>query len=239
MSVDDRRGTPLYGSLVTLVRGGGSLPHKPEESVIESNDPGDTEYQGDSEGCPRTYAIKNASEAEHDTGPCFRSSDSISWRDARSTLTAITFWRFALRTPAGMDPSPLFRPKLLNWVTSPTNVRSSGCAGHGRGTGKSSLTLMTAGTHRPTVVGNRMDQRIEPFLADVLALAGENPDVVRDEVRVALGDYEAIFRAQESNRRMRDKAAQAHYHRATRRATHRCRKAASASDHHARRAACL
>ena len=34
-----------------------------------------------------------------------------------------------------------------------------------------------------------MDQRIELFLADVLALAGEEPDVVRDEVRVALGDY--------------------------------------------------
>jgi hypothetical protein len=33
-----------------------------------------------------------------------------------------------------------------------------------------------------------MDQRIESFLADVLALAGEEPDVVRDEVRVALGD---------------------------------------------------
>ena len=52
-----------------------------------------------------------------------------------------------------------------------------------------------------------MDQRIEPFLADVLALAGEEPDVVRDEVRVALGDYEAIFRAQEPNKRMRDNAA--------------------------------
>ena len=26
-----------------------------------------------------------------------------------------------------------------------------------------------------------MDQRIEAFLADVLALAGEEPDVVRDE----------------------------------------------------------
>jgi hypothetical protein len=29
---------------------------------------------------------------------------------------------------------------------------------------------------------------IEPFLADVLALAGEEPDAIRDEVRVALGD---------------------------------------------------
>jgi hypothetical protein len=33
-----------------------------------------------------------------------------------------------------------------------------------------------------------MDQRIESFLADVLALAGEESDAVRDEVRVALGD---------------------------------------------------
>ena len=54
-----------------------------------------------------------------------------------------------------------------------------------------------------------MDQRIESFLAGVLALAGEEPDVVRDEVRVALGDYEAIFRAQETNKRMRDNAAHA------------------------------
>jgi hypothetical protein len=52
-----------------------------------------------------------------------------------------------------------------------------------------------------------MDQRIESFLADVLALAGEAPDAVRKGVRVALGDYEAIFRAQETNKRMRDNAA--------------------------------
>ena len=51
-----------------------------------------------------------------------------------------------------------------------------------------------------------MDQRIEAFLADVLPLAGEEPDVVREGVRVGLGDYEAIFRAQETNKRMRDNA---------------------------------
>ena len=33
-----------------------------------------------------------------------------------------------------------------------------------------------------------MDQRIEALLADVLTLAGEEPDVIRDEARVALGD---------------------------------------------------
>ena len=52
-----------------------------------------------------------------------------------------------------------------------------------------------------------MDQRIESFLADVLALAGEEPDVVRYEVRVALGDYAAIFWAQEPNKLMKDEAA--------------------------------
>jgi hypothetical protein len=52
-----------------------------------------------------------------------------------------------------------------------------------------------------------MDQRIEAFLADVLALAGENPDAIREGVRVALADCEAIFRAQETNKRMRDQAA--------------------------------
>ena len=50
-----------------------------------------------------------------------------------------------------------------------------------------------------------MDQRIEAFLADVLALAGEDLDAVREGVRVALADCEAIFRAQETNKRMRDK----------------------------------
>jgi hypothetical protein len=35
-----------------------------------------------------------------------------------------------------------------------------------------------------------MDQRIESFLADVVALAGEVPDVVREGVGVALADCE-------------------------------------------------
>jgi hypothetical protein len=35
---------------------------------------------------------------------------------------------------------------------------------------------------------------MDSALADVLALAGEEPDVVRDEVRVALGDYEENLR---------------------------------------------
>jgi hypothetical protein len=52
-----------------------------------------------------------------------------------------------------------------------------------------------------------MDQRIEAFLADVLALAGEEPEAVRQGVRVALADCEAIFRAQETNKRMKDQAA--------------------------------
>ena len=54
-----------------------------------------------------------------------------------------------------------------------------------------------------------MDQRIEAFLADVLALAGEEPDAVREGVRVALADCEAIFRAQETHKSMKDKAAHA------------------------------
>ena len=54
-----------------------------------------------------------------------------------------------------------------------------------------------------------VDQRIESFLTDVLALAGEDPDAIRKGVRVALADCEAIFRAQEVNTRMRDRAAHA------------------------------
>jgi len=39
-----------------------------------------------------------------------------------------------------------------------------------------------------------MDQRIESFLTDVFALMGEEPEAVREGVRRALGDCEAIFR---------------------------------------------
>ena len=46
-----------------------------------------------------------------------------------------------------------------------------------------------------------MDQRIESFLADVLALAGEDLDAVREGVRVALANCEAIFRVREPNNR--------------------------------------
>jgi hypothetical protein len=51
---------------------------------------------------------------------------------------------------------------------------------------------------------NPMDERIESFLADVLALEGEDENAVRDGVRVALADYEQIFRAQEVNKRMKE-----------------------------------
>jgi hypothetical protein len=40
-----------------------------------------------------------------------------------------------------------------------------------------------------------MGQRIEVFLADVLALAGEDLNAIRAGVRNALADCEAIFRA--------------------------------------------
>jgi hypothetical protein len=41
--------------------GTGGLPHQPENPILKSGDPGDTEYQCDDEGCLRTDAIKNAS----------------------------------------------------------------------------------------------------------------------------------------------------------------------------------
>jgi hypothetical protein len=52
-----------------------------------------------------------------------------------------------------------------------------------------------------------MDQRIEVFLTDVLALAGEDPEAVGKGVGVALADCEAIFRAREDNKRMKIQAA--------------------------------
>ena len=54
-----------------------------------------------------------------------------------------------------------------------------------------------------------MDERVEAFLADVLALEGEDEDAIRKGVRVALNDSEQLFRAQEGNKRMREKAAHA------------------------------
>lgn len=56
-----------------------------------------------------------------------------------------------------------------------------------------------------------MDERIEAFLADVLALEGEDANAIRQGVRVALADSEQIFRAQEANKRMKEKAAHACY----------------------------
>ena len=53
------------------------------------------------------------------------------------------------------------------------------------------------------------DVRTETFLADVLALQGESPDAIREGVNVALVDCEQIFKAQEVNKRMKDKAAHA------------------------------
>jgi len=54
-----------------------------------------------------------------------------------------------------------------------------------------------------------MDERIEAFLADVLALEGEKPEAISAGVCVALGDAETIFRAREDNRRMKDRAVHA------------------------------
>ena len=54
-----------------------------------------------------------------------------------------------------------------------------------------------------------MDERVEAFLADVLALAGEEANVIRQGVRGALSDCQQLFRAQEVNKRMKEKAAQA------------------------------
>jgi len=54
-----------------------------------------------------------------------------------------------------------------------------------------------------------MDERVEAFLANVLALAGEEANAIRQGVRGALADYEQLFRAQGVNKRMKEKAAHA------------------------------
>ena len=52
-----------------------------------------------------------------------------------------------------------------------------------------------------------MHERVE--VADVLALEGEEANAMREGVRGALADYEHLFRAQEVNKRMKEKAAHA------------------------------
>ena len=50
---------------------------------------------------------------------------------------------------------------------------------------------------------NAMDERIETFLADVLALEGEDENAIRQGVRLALADCEQIFKGQEVHRRVK------------------------------------
>ena len=44
------------------------------------------------------------------------------------------------------------------------------------------------------MAGKPMDERVEAFLADVLALEGEDVDAIREGVRGALADYLAWSR---------------------------------------------
>jgi hypothetical protein len=99
--------------------GGVATTSKPQESVIKSGDPGNAQNQSDSQGCLRTDAIKKPSEAEHDTGPCFSFLAPVSLRCARSTLTAVTFWRFAQEvtvSPAAIQCERNMRSNLRSWV---------------------------------------------------------------------------------------------------------------------------
>jgi hypothetical protein len=54
-----------------------------------------------------------------------------------------------------------------------------------------------------------MDERIEAFLKDVLALDGEIWNQIREGVRRHLAICETQFRDAETNKRMKDRAAQA------------------------------
>lgn len=53
-----------------------------------------------------------------------------------------------------------------------------------------------------------MDDRIEAFLKDVLALEGEISSLIRESAHRYLAIYEKQFRDAETNKRMKDKAAQ-------------------------------
>ena len=80
-------------------------------------------------------------------------------------------------------------PELLRKPWDTRNYQRPSLARRGAFGGEGLSAKLTGG-----MAGNPMDQRIESFLADVLALAGEEPDAIRDGVRVALANCEAIFR---------------------------------------------
>src|SRR5262249_31356706 len=83
--------------------------------------------------------------------------------------------------------------------------------------GQSFIGIMPKNVDRDVLIGEgrtvtpMTDARIEAFLADVLALEGEDRDAIREGVHVALADCGQIFKAREVNRRMKDKAAHACY----------------------------
>ena len=52
-----------------------------------------------------------------------------------------------------------------------------------------------------------MDDRIEAFLREVLNLEGQNPNSVREGMRMSLARYEKQFRDAEPDERMKDEAA--------------------------------
>ena len=54
-----------------------------------------------------------------------------------------------------------------------------------------------------------MDERIEGFLRDVLALEGEHSNLVRESVRALLANCGRQFRSAETNKRMKDTATHA------------------------------
>jgi hypothetical protein len=54
-----------------------------------------------------------------------------------------------------------------------------------------------------------MDELVEAFLADVLALEGEHSNLVRDGVRVILAKYEARFRHAEKDKRHKETSVHA------------------------------
>lgn len=54
-----------------------------------------------------------------------------------------------------------------------------------------------------------MDERIEAFLRDILLLQGRGPELVLDEIKRHLTNYEKRFRDAERKKGMKDRAVQA------------------------------
>ena len=120
-------------------------------------------------------------------------------------LVKTSKWRFqsALHPPKAEIGAPACAPRAFCSAMLVRDTRTS--SANGAIIDPSQAPPLPAGGK----VGKPMDDRIEAFLIDVLALEGEISNLLREGVRRYLAICEKQFRDAETNKRMKDRAAQA------------------------------